>query len=87
MKKLLWSRILVDPVDPNVTESGIILNAINPTEKVRPEKGIVKFVGHKVTEVEIGQKIQFKKMNGKDFSYLGVDYISIQEQDVEGIIG
>ena len=87
MKQLLGKRVLVIPDDPTVTESGILLEHVNPSEKVRPFKGTVYLVGHKIEDVKVGDKIHFNKMIAKDFEHEGVKYLLVQEQDIDGIYG
>ena len=87
MKQLIGTRVLILPEDPNTTTSGIIINGSNATQKLRPFKGEIAFIGHNVTEVNPGDIVKFKEMNGKEFSHNGVNYIMVQEQDIEGIYG
>lgn len=89
MQVLLGKRIWLEPISPAVTESGIILESVQleKFDKARPEKGIIKFIGKDVTEnLSIGDTVKFNKMAGKEIPYLGVTYLQIHEQDVEGVL-
>jgi co-chaperonin GroES (HSP10) len=83
--KLLHNKVLITPEDPNITESGLFLGVPNPTEKARPFQGTVEYVGHKVTNVSVGDRVHFPAMMGKDFPYEGVTYITIRDEDIHGI--
>jgi co-chaperonin GroES (HSP10) len=88
MKVLLGKRIWVEPVSAAVTESGIILESVKREkfDKERSDKGVIKFLGDEISEpLSIGDKIKFNKMAGKEITYKGISYITINQQDVEGV--
>jgi co-chaperonin GroES (HSP10) len=88
MKQLLGKRIWVEPISAAITESGIILESVKREkfDKERPDKGIIKFVGDEITSpIKLGDKIRFNKMAGKEITYRGMSYITLHEQDVEGV--
>lgn len=85
MKQLLGKRILIEPKDPAITDSGIILETIATDRKQRPFEGTVVYVGDKVEGIAPGDHIHFVSMAGKEFPHEGKTYLLIQEQDVNGI--
>ena len=87
MKQLLGRRVLVVPEDPTITDTGIILEHVNPSQKVRPFKGKIALVGTKCEDVEVGDIIHFNKMTAKEFDHLGEKYLLVHEQDIDGIYG
>lgn len=88
MKQLIGKRVLLDPEDPTITESGIILEATQKTwEEKRPEYGTVIYVGNKVEEESIkpGVRVHFNKMAAKRLEIDGKIHILLREEDINGV--
>lgn len=86
MKQLLGQRLLIEPKDPAVTDSGILIELKDSQNKQRPFQGTVAFVGNKIEgDINPGDNIHFNQSAGKDFPLNGKTYLLIHEQDVNGI--
>jgi co-chaperonin GroES (HSP10) len=88
MEQLIGKRVLLDPEDPTITESGIILEPSQKTwEEKRPEFGTVVYVGNKVEETAIkpGVRVHFNKMAAKRLEIESKMYILIREDDINGV--
>lgn len=86
MKKVLGDRILVTPIDPNISESGLTLSVNPGAPKDKADKGVVFAIGKKVTEVEVGDKVFFNRMSAKEYSEDKVEYLLMREDDIYLII-
>jgi co-chaperonin GroES (HSP10) len=86
MKKVLKDRVLITPIDPNISESGLTLTATPGAPKDKAERGIVFAIGKEVTEVEVGDKIFFNRMNTKPYSEGKEEYLLLREDDIYLII-
>ncbi len=86
METLLGNKVLVKGDDPTITESGILLSMPNPTEKPRPETGVIVLVGTKLEYdfLKVGDRIHFNKMAAKEFHNEGEDYLMISGSDING---
>jgi len=88
MKQMIGKRVLLDPEDPTITESGIILEPTQKNwEEKRPEYGTVVYVGNKVEEESIkpGVRVHFNKMGGKKLEIEGKMYVLLREDDINGV--
>jgi len=88
MELLIGKRVLLDPEDPTVTESGIILEATQKNwEEKRPEYGTVIYVGNKVEDESIkpGVRVHFNKMAAKRLEIEGKTHILLREDDINGV--
>lgn len=77
--KMLGKRVYLRLDDPSVTESGI---TIDITNKVKPDRGEVVYVGNQVEELEPGDKVIFDKNVGKYVYVEGEKLWVIQEGSV-----
>jgi co-chaperonin GroES (HSP10) len=88
MKQLIGKKVLLDPEDPTITESGIILEATQKNwEEKRPEYGTVLYVGSKVEEESIkpGVRVHFNKMAAKRLDIDGKTCVLLREEDINGV--
>lgn len=88
MEQLIGKRVLLDPEDPTVTESGIIIEATQKNwEEKRPEYGTIVYVGNKIESESIkpGVRVHFNKMAAKRLDVNGNTYILLREDDINGV--
>ena len=79
--KVLWKNVLIEPIVEDVTKGGIIL-----TKVVKKPIGIVKFIGHQVETVKIGDKVMYNKYENKYIDFEEKEYLVIHEESVDCII-
>ncbi len=89
----LHDRVIVKRMEEKLeTESGIILPG-NPQEK--PDQGEIMAVGKGKTDdngklqplsVQVGDQVLFGKYAGSMFKSDGVEYLTMREEDIIGII-
>lgn len=87
MKQLLGKKLMIDPEDPTITESGIILEATQKNwEEKRPEYGTIVYVGNKVEEESLkpGVRVHFNKMAAKRIEIEGKTFVFLREDDING---
>jgi co-chaperonin GroES (HSP10) len=85
METLLGNKVLVKGDDPTITESGILLEMPNPSQKQRSETGEIVLVGTKLEyDLKVGDKIHFNKMAAKEFHHNGKDYLIVAGGDING---
>jgi co-chaperonin GroES (HSP10) len=88
MQQLIGKRVLIEPEDPRVTESGIILeHVVKNWEEARPEYGTILYVGSGVESdlLKPGVRIHINKMGAKKFPYEGKDLVLVREDDITGV--
>lgn len=82
MLKPIKDRILILRDDQETeTKSGIIL----PKDEMPQGSGIVMAVGPEVSEIKVGQRVIFKKLDGHDFNYQGKSHVILREFNIQGI--
>ncbi|NPA34574.1 MAG: co-chaperone GroES [Chlorobi bacterium] len=85
--KPLHDRVVVKPIEEEVTKSGII---IPDTAKERPQQGLVVAVGpgkkDEPTTVKVGEKVLFGKYAGTEIEIDGEEYLIMRESDIYAII-
>lgn len=86
--KPIGSKIFIESIqEDNVTPAGIILT---PTNKEKPNKGIIVAVGPGTKEeeitVKVGDKIVHIKNAGIPINIEGKDYLIIRQSDIMAII-
>lgn len=64
-----------------VSPGGIIL----PKDEIPTGTGIVMAIGPKVHDVEVGNRVIFKKLDGHDFKIDGKDHVVLREFNIQGV--
>jgi chaperonin GroES len=93
--KPIGGNILVRPIeeDTTTTPSGLVISSAKSTE--RPQMGEIVALGTGRTDkegqplnwnVEVGQKIAFKKYSPDELEFENEKYLIMREEDILGII-
>ena len=90
----LHDNVVIKPISADeITKSGIVLP--DTVDKERPEEGEVIAVGsgkqlengqRSTREVQVGNKVMFKKYSPDEIKINGEDYLVISESDIIAII-
>ena len=78
----LNNRVVITPIDVNVTDSGIILQ---DSSKVQYGKGEVVAVAKTISDVKVGDIIYFNRHSAGDFEHQGIKLKILNLMDVLGV--
>lgn len=89
----IGGKVLVKPdAEEKETASGLLISS---TSKEKPQTGVIAALGEGKRDkegkkidwnVEVGQKVAFKKYSPDEFEFDGEKYLIMNEEDILGVI-
>lgn len=84
--KPIYNRLVVKRDPTYKLDSGIIVvENTKDRNELKPE-GTVLAIGHDVHDVEVGQRVVFRKMSGTEVKVEGDDLLVMTEDDVIAVL-
>lgn len=84
--KPIYNRLVIKRDPTYKLDSGlIVVENTKDRNELKPE-GTVMAIGHDVQDVEVGQRVIFRKMSGTEVKVDGDDLLVMTEDDVVAIV-
>lgn len=83
MKPIADRVAIIPAAAEEKTKGGLI---IPDTQKEKPLRGKVAFLGPRVTQIALGDEIIYGKYAGQEIEFEGVKYLIMREDDVIAVL-